>query len=69
MNKKLRNLLKTSLINGLLYAVIMACFDYSDGLDFRICRFLINAMVIGPITGLIIFYSIKKQGTQEKSNK
>ncbi len=55
-----KSILIGGLIGGTVYAVLMAGFDYSDGQDFRIWRFLINALFFGLFSGFSTYYNIKK---------
>lgn len=60
MNTETKPIIKSSLISGLGFAGLMAGFDYLDGLDFRIWRFIFNALFFGLFTGLMIRYNVNK---------
>jgi len=67
MNTQTKAIIKSGLISGLTYAGLMACFDYSDGQDFRIWRLVFNTLFFGMFMGLMTRYNFKKQ--REKGNK
>jgi heme/copper-type cytochrome/quinol oxidase subunit 3 len=53
-------LLKTFLIAGLIYASLMAGYDYSIGNEFRLVRFLINTLFFGLVMLFLQRYNYKK---------
>jgi hypothetical protein len=57
--------IKSFLISGLVYAGLMAGFDYSDGDSFRIFKFLFHFFFFGLFMGLLARYSHKKQLKRE----
>ncbi len=59
MNKKVKQVLKSSLISGIIYAGIIAGLDYADGLDFRIWRFIINCSLFTLFMGFATRNSFK----------
>ena len=66
MNTQIKTIIKSGLISGIIYAGLMAGFDYSDGQDFRMWRFIFNAL-IGIFMGLMTRYNLKKQADKEKN--
>ncbi len=61
MNKsQTKSILKSGLLTGLIYALLMAGFDYSNEQSFRLFRFIINFLFFGIFMGLLAFYNIKK---------
>jgi hypothetical protein len=64
MNKQTKKILKSGLLSGIGYAGFMAAFDYADGQDFRIWRFLFNALFFGLAMSVLSRYSAKKQGEE-----
>lgn len=53
--------IKSFLIAGLVYAGLMAGFDYSDGLDFHIVKFIFHFLFFGLFMGLLARYNHLKQ--------
>ena len=60
MSKKVKSIITGGLFRGIVYASIMAGFDYADGENFKICRFLIHALIFGFFMGCMTFYNLKK---------
>ena len=67
MNTQTKTIIKSSLLSGIIYAGLMAGFDYSDGQDFRIWRFTFHFLFFGIFMGLMNRYLLKKQA--KKKNK
>ena len=67
MDIQTKTIIKSGLLSGIIYAGLMAGFDYSDGQDFRIWRFIFNLLFFGIFMGLINRYNLKKQ--TKKGNK
>lgn len=64
--------IKSFWISGIVYAGLMASFDYSGGDSFRIFKFLFHFFIFGLFMGLLARYSHKKQlkrETNESENK
>ena len=55
---------KYGLLSGLIFAVIMALFDFVDRESFRFFKFLFNIIGFGFFMGLGRYYAFKK----DKSN-
>lgn len=60
--------IKTFLFSGLIYAGLMAGFDYSDGNGFRIWKFIFYASFFGFFMALMSRYHYKKNESS-KDNK
>jgi uncharacterized membrane protein YadS len=67
MNKQAKAIIKSGLFSGIVFAGLMAGFDYFEGQDFRIWKFIFHASFFGIFIGLMIRYYLKKQA--EKKNK
>ena len=67
MNTQIKTIIKSGLISGIIYAGLMAGFDYSDGQDFSMWRFIFNALIFGIFMGLMTRYNLKKQADKEKN--
>ena len=60
---------KAGLISGLVYAGIMAGFDFIDKEDFNIWKFLFNLTFFGIMMGYMFWNSLKKAAeNKEKDN-
>ncbi|MCX7552092.1 hypothetical protein [Xanthomarina sp. F2636L] len=67
MNTQTKAIIKSGLFSGIVYAGLMAGFDYSDGENFRIWRFILNALFFGIFMGLFTRYNLKKQADNDKN--
>ena len=55
------------LISGLVYALIMAGFDYYEDQQFYLKKFIVNFLVIGLFMGFYTIYKLRKQAkTKDK---
>ncbi|AXT20389.1 hypothetical protein D7030_04515 [Flavobacteriaceae bacterium AU392] len=66
MNTQTKSVLKSGLISGIVYAGIMAGFDYLDGQSFRIWRFIFNILFFGILISLMTQYNLKKTSSKRK---
>lgn len=58
--------LKSSLISGLIFATLMAGFDYKEGLEFNTQKFFFRFIFFGLLMGSINWhYSKKEQNKNE----
>jgi preprotein translocase subunit SecG len=57
--------IKSFLLSGLVYAGLMAGFDYSEGQEFSIWRFILGFLFFGIFMGLVSRYKHKKQLKKE----
>jgi hypothetical protein len=65
MSTQIKLILSAGIISGIIYAGLLAGSDYSDGQDFRIWRFVFNALLFGIFMGLMTYYFMKKKGKSE----
>ncbi|MBQ0768951.1 MAG: hypothetical protein KBT58_06635 [Bizionia sp.] len=54
------------LFAGLIYAGIMAGFDYSDSLSFSLNRFLINFVLFGGFMAAINYFALRRARKKNK---
>ena len=59
--------IKSGLFSGIVYAGLMAGFDYSDGQDFRIWKFIFHASFFGIFMGFMTRYNLRKQAKKENN--
>lgn len=55
-------------VGGVVYASMMAGFDYSDGQDFKIWKFIFHTSFFGIFMGFLTRYNIKKKFEQENKD-
>ncbi|WP_191859361.1 hypothetical protein [Hanstruepera ponticola] len=67
MNTQTKAIIKSGLFSGIVYAGLMAGFDYSDGQDFKIWKFIFHASFFGILMALMTRYNLKKQADKEKN--
>ena len=67
MNTQAKSIIKSGLFSGIVYAGLMAGFDYSDGQDFKIWKFIFHASFFGIFMALRTRYNLKKQADKEKN--
>jgi len=67
MTTQTKAIIKSGLISGIVYAGLMAGFDYSDGQDFRIWKFIFHASFFGIFMGFITRYNLRKQAKKENN--
>lgn len=60
MNNQTKSIIIGGLVGGIVYASIMAGFDFADGQDFRVWRLIINFLFFGSFMGLMTRYNLKK---------
>ena len=60
--------IKSSLINGFLFAALMAGFDFSDGEKFQIMKFIFHFTFFGLSMGFLARYNYKK-GIKKTDNE
>ena len=66
MNTQTKAILKSGLFSGIVYAGLMSGFDYSESQDFRICRFILDALFFGTFMGFISRYNLKRSRQRNK---
>lgn len=52
--------IQSTLLSGLIYAILMAGFNYNDGEEFKIMKFLFHFIFFGLSMGLLSRYNYKK---------
>ena len=67
MTTQTKAIIKSGLFSGIVYAGLMAWFDYSDGQDFRIWKFIFHASSFGIIMGFMTRYNLRKQAKKENN--
>ena len=67
MTTQTKAIIKSGLISGILYAGLMAGFDYSDGQDFRIWKFIFHASFFGIFMEFMTRYNLRKQAKKENN--
>jgi len=68
MTTQTKAIIKSGLISGIFYAGLMAGFDYSDGQDFKIWKFIFHASFFGVFMGFMTRYNLKKKAKKENNN-
>ena len=64
INKK--KFIYPGLFAGLIYAGVMAAFDYSDDNSFSISSFLINFILFGSFMAAINYFSLRRARKNKK---
>ncbi len=67
MTTQTKAIIKSGLFSGIVYAGLMAGFDYSDGQDFRIWKFIFHASFFGIFMGFMTRYNLRKQAKKENN--
>jgi cyanate permease len=65
MKTRTKTIIKGGLIGGIVYALGMVGFDYVDGENFNIWKFIFNLSFFGIFMSLMTMYSLKKQERNE----
>jgi hypothetical protein len=60
MKNNIKQIIKSSLLGGLIFASIMALDNYYGGQEFEIWKFLKNILIFGIVTGLLNYYNQKQ---------
>ena len=63
-----KTLLISGLFSGLTYAVIMMGFDYYDGKELSILKFIVHALIFGGLMALATRYNLKKKQKQDNQS-
>lgn len=61
--------IKSGLLTGILYALIMAGFNYSSGEPFSIFKFLFHFFFFGLSMGLLARYNHKRASRKKDADK
>ena len=56
-------------ISGLVYALIMAGFDYYEDKSFHVTTFFVNFLVLGVIMGVYTAFKLRRQAKKNDSDK
>ena len=64
MKSQTKAIIKGGLFGGIVYALGMAGFDYVDGVNFNVWKFIFNSSFFGIFMGCMTCYNFKK--TAEK---
>ena len=65
MNKKTKSIIMGGVVGGVIYTSMMAGFDYSDGQDFKIWKFIFHTSFFGIFMGVLTRYNLRKQAKKE----
>ncbi|MBD0852074.1 hypothetical protein [Maribacter arenosus] len=68
MKVQTKKILKYGLFSGLGFAGLTAVFDYIDGHDFKLWKFLFGFFFFGLAMGASIRYDLKKYAQQEQNS-
>jgi dipeptide/tripeptide permease len=69
MKTRTKSIIKGGLFGGIVYALVMLGFDFIDGKNFNVWKFIFNLSFFGILMGFMIYYNLKKQVEKNKSNK
>ena len=64
MNKQTKSIIMGGVVGGVVYASMMAGFDYSDGQDFKIWKFIFHTSFFGIFMGIGFPYITQKFGSK-----
>ena len=67
MKSQTKSIIKGGLFGGIVYALGMAGFDFSDGESFNVWKFIFNSSFFGIFMGFMTRYNLKKQAEKEKT--
>ncbi len=68
MKTQIKTVLKHGLISGIIFAGLMAGFDYFNGQDFMIWKLIFIALFFGLLDGLATYYIMKKRLKKKEDN-
>ncbi|WP_298512871.1 hypothetical protein [uncultured Kordia sp.] len=69
MNLQTKQLLIYGVISGIIFAVMMAGFDYFSGEEFSGFKFLIHASLFGFFMAITDRYVLNKKGKKENTER
>jgi hypothetical protein len=69
MNTITKKTIINFLVSGLTFAGLSAGSDYSDGIGFRLWKFIFNASVFGLFMALMFRYNYKKMKPLKTINR
>jgi hypothetical protein len=61
MNTQTKSIIKGGLLGGVTYALVMVGFDFTDGENFNVWKFVFNSSFFWFFMGLMIRYNFKKK--------
>ncbi len=61
MKKQTKYIVINNVLIGIIYALIMAGFDFANNKDFNIVKFIFNLSFFSIAMGLKDYYTVKKQ--------
>ena len=67
MNSQTKAIIRGGLFGGIVYALGMAGFDYSDGENFNVWKFIFNSSFFGIFMALMTRYNLRKQAGKQKN--
>ena len=68
MNKQTKSIIIGGLSAGIVYAILMVGFDRYDSIEFRIWRFILNAIFFGTFMSLVFYFDIKRKSKKKNNN-
>jgi hypothetical protein len=60
MKTQTKSIIKGGLFGGIVYALVMLGFDFTDGENFNVWKFIFNLSSFGILMGFMTFYNLKK---------
>ncbi|WP_016991341.1 hypothetical protein [Flavobacterium sp. ACAM 123] len=67
MKSKTKAIIRGGLFGGIVYALGMAGFDYIDGENFNVWKFIFNSSFFGIFMALMTSYNLRKQSEKQKT--
>ena len=67
MKSRTKAIKKGGLFGGILFALGMAEFDFSDDKSFNVWKFILNSSFLGIFMGLLTSYNLRKQLENQKT--
>jgi hypothetical protein len=67
MKSQTKAIKKGGLFGGILFALGMAEFDFSDDKSFNVWKFILNSSFLGIFMGLLTSYNLRKQLENQKT--
>lgn len=66
MKPQIKSIITASLVSGIVYASIMAGFDYAQNQNFRVWMFAWNFIFFGTVMGFLVKHKHKKSPKKSK---
>ena len=67
MNSIVKKSIISFFVSGLVYAVIMAGFEYKETSGFDLGQFLIHWLVFGALMGILNYFTMKRNLKNKKN--